>query len=155
MRRKRNVERDITPDRKYANTLVAKLINYSMRQGKKSVAEKVVYGAFDIVGRHSGEDALVVFQRAMQNATPLLEIKARRIGGANYQVPREVNQKRRVALALRWLIQAARAKQGKPMAMQLAEEILLAAKNEGSAIKRKQDMHRMAEANKAFAHFAW
>ena len=155
MRRKRNVLRDVLPDRKYGNTLVAKLINYVMRQGKKSVAETVVYGAFDIVARESGEDALLVFQRAMQNASPLLEIKSRRIGGATYQVPREVNPKRRVALALRWIITAARSRSGKPMAARLAEEILLAAKNEGIAIKRKLDMHRMAEANKAFAHFAW
>ena len=155
MRRKRNVERDIAPDPKYDNALVAKLVNYVMRQGKKSIAEKVVYGAFSIVGTQTGEDALIVFQRAMQNASPLLEIKARRIGGATYQVPREVNPKRRVALGLRWMINGARSKTGKPMAEKLAEEIILAAKNEGMAIKRKSDMHRMAEANKAFAHFAW
>ncbi len=155
MRRKRKVEREIKPDLKYDNALVAKLINYVMRQGKKITAEKVVYGAFDIVAKKSGEDSLLVFQRAMQNASPLLEIKARRIGGATYQVPREVTPKRRVALALRWIIKAAKSKTGKPMAEKLAEEIMLAAKNEGPAIKRKQDMHRMAEANKAFAHFAW
>ena len=155
MRRKRSVERDIAPDLKHSNTLVAKLINYVMKQGKKSVAEKVVYGAFDIVAKETGEDALVVFQRALTNASPLLEIKARRIGGATYQVPREVNPKRRVSLGLRWIIGSARGKTGKPMASKLAEEIILAAKNEGTAIKRKADMHRMAEANKAFAHFAW
>ena len=155
MRRKRNVERDIAPDTKYGNALVAKLINYVMRQGKKTIAEKVVYQAFATVGRQTGEDPLLVFQRALTNASPMLEIKSRRIGGANYQVPREVNPKRRVALALRWIIGGARVKAGKPMAVKLAEEIILAAKNEGSAIKRKTDMHRMAEANKAFAHFAW
>ena len=155
MRRKRNVERTIAPDLKYDNTLVAKLINYVMHRGKKTVSEKVVYGAFEIVKRETGEDPLIVFQRALQNASPLLEIKSRRIGGATYQVPREVNPKRRTALALRWIIGAARSKTGKPMAEKLAEEILLAAKNEGTAIKRKMDMHRMAEANKAFAHFAW
>ena len=155
MRRKRNVERDIAPDTKYGNALVAKLINYVMRQGKKTIAEKVVYQAFATVGRQTGEDPLLVFQRALANASPMLEIKSRRIGGANYQVPREVNPKRRVALALRWIIGGARVKAGKPMAVKLAEEIILAAKNEGSAIKRKTDMHRMAEANKAFAHFAW
>lgn len=155
MRRKRNVEREILPDLKYDNTLVAKLVNYVMRQGKKSVAEKVVYGAFAIVGRETGEDPLIVFQRALQNASPLLEIKSRRIGGATYQVPREVSPKRRTSLALRWIIGAARAKTGRPMAEKLAEEVVLAAKNEGTAIKRKMDMHRMAEANKAFAHFAW
>ena len=155
MRRKRSVTRDIAPDRKHSNSLVAKLINYVMRQGKKSVAEKVVYGAFAIVQKETGEDPLIVFQRALANASPLLEIKARRIGGATYQVPREVNPKRRVALAFRWIIMAARSKTGKPMATKLAEELILAAKNEGTAIKRKADMHRMAEANKAFAHFAW
>ncbi len=155
MRRKRKVERTIAPDLKYGNALVAKLVNYVMRRGKKSIAEKVVYGALAIIQRETGEDPLPVFQRALQNASPLLEIKSRRIGGATYQVPREVSPKRRVALALRWIIGAARAKTGKPMAQKLAEELMLAAKNEGSAIKRKADMHRMAEANKAFAHFAW
>lgn len=155
MRRKRNVERIIAPDRKYDSTVVAKLICYVMRQGKRSVAEKVVYDAFGIVGRESGEDPLALFQRALQNASPVLEIKSRRIGGATYQVPREVSPKRRVALGLRWIIGSARSKSGKPMAERLAEELLLAAKNEGTAIKRKLDMHRMAEANKAFAHFAW
>jgi len=155
MRRKRATEREISPDRRYDSALVAKFINAVMHQGKKSVAEKVVYGAFDAVARDSKEDPFVLFQRAIQNASPLLEIKSRRIGGATYQVPREVSPKRRTALAFRWIINAARAKTGKPMAARLAEELLLAAKNEGAAIKRKQDMHRMAEANKAFAHFAW
>lgn len=155
MRRKRNVEREIAPDFKYGNALVAKLVNYVMRQGKKSVAERVVYGAFGIIAQETGEDALVVFQRALSNASPLLEIKGRRIGGATYQVPREVNPKRRVSLALRWIISAARSRSGKPMARKLADELMLAAKQEGPAVKRKQDMHRMAEANKAFAHFAW
>ena len=143
------------PDPRHGNTLVTKFVNYVMRKGKKSVAERVVYGAFAIIQRETGEEPLVVFQRAIQNASPLLEIKSRRIGGANYQVPREVNPKRRVSLAFRWIIGAARAKTGKPMASKLAEELILAAKNEGIAIKRKADMHRMAEANKAFAHFAW
>ena len=155
MRRKRNVEREIIPDFKYGNALVAKLINYVMRQGKKSVAEKAVYGAFGIIAEETGEDALVVFQRALSNASPLLEIKGRRIGGATYQVPREVNPKRRGSLALRWIISAARSRSGKPMSRKLADELMLAAKHEGPAVKRKQDMHRMAEANKAFAHFAW
>lgn len=155
MRRKRKVGRDITPDLKYDNALVAKFINYVMRQGKKTVAERVVYRAFDTMARETKEDALVVFQRAVQNASPLLEIKSRRIGGATYQVPREVSPKRRLALAFRWIITAARSKSGKPMAEKLAEELILAARNEGIAIKRKADMHRMAEANKAFAHFAW
>lgn len=155
MRRKRKTERKINPDLKYDNTLVAKLVNYVMRKGKKSTAEKVVYGAFDIVGKKTGEDPLILFQRALQNASPLLEVKSRRIGGANYQVPREVSPKRRSALAFRWIINSARSKTGKSMAEKLAEEFIMAAKNEGAAIKRKTDMHRMAEANKAFAHFAW
>ena len=121
MRRKRKVERTIAPDLKYGNALVAKLVNYVMRRGKKSIAEKVVYGALAIIQRETGEDPLPVFQRALQNASPLLEIKSRRIGGATYQVPREVSPKRRVALALRWIIGAARAKTGKPMAQKLAE----------------------------------
>ena len=155
MRRKRSIERPLAPDLRYSNALVTRLINYVMRQGKKSVAERVVYGAFAIIQRETGEEPLVVFQRALANASPLLEIKSRRIGGANYQVPREVNPKRRVSLAFRWIIGAARTKTGKPMAEKLAEELMLAAKNEGSAIKKKSDMHRMAEANRAFAHFAW
>jgi len=155
LRRKRKIERAIAPDLKYGNTLVAKLTNYVMRRGKKTVAEKVVYGALDIVAQRTNEDPLVVFQRALANASPLLEIRPRRIGGATYQVPREVNPKRRVALAFRWIINAAKAKTGKPMTERLAEEIISAAKNEGLAVKRKSDMHRMAEANKAFAHFAW
>ncbi|MDP3727725.1 MAG: 30S ribosomal protein S7 [bacterium] len=155
MRRKRNFERELTPDIRYGNALVTKFVNYVMRKGKKIAAEKVVYGAFAVIQRETNEEPLLVFQRALQNASPLLEIKSRRIGGANYQVPREVSPKRRVALAFRWIIGAARAKTGKPMVQKLAEELMLAAKNEGSAIKRKADMHRMAEANKAFAHFAW
>lgn len=155
MRRKRKIERAIAPDRVHDNTLVAKFINSAMKEGKKTTAEKVVYGAFAVMGKETGEDALVVFQRAIQNASPVFEIRSRRIGGATYQVPREVNPKRRTALAFRWLLGAARSKTGKPMAAKLAEELILAAKNEGPAIKRKMDMHRMAEANKAFAHFAW
>jgi len=155
MRRKRNIERVIAPDRTHDNTLVAKFINSVMKEGKKTIAEKVVYGALGVVGKETGEDPLIVFQRAIQNASPILEIRSRRIGGATYQVPREVSPKRRVALAFRWLLGAARSKTGKPMAAKLAEELILAAKNEGPAIKRKMDMHRMAEANKAFAHFAW
>lgn len=155
MRRKRNVERSIAPDVRYGSTLVAKFINTLMRQGKKTVAEKVVRRAFEIVGRESGEDALAVFQRAVANASPILEIRPRRIGGATYQVPREVSPKRRTILAFRWIASAARSRAGKPMAARVAEEIQLAAKGEGSAMKRKHDMHRMAEANRAFAHFSW
>lgn len=143
------------PDNKYGNVKVAKFINYTMKKGKKSTAEKVVYRTFDLLEKKHKEDPLAVFDNALKNAGPTLEIKARRIGGATYQVPREVRGDRKFALASRWILGAARAKKGKPMHEKLAEELLSAAKNEGSAIKKKLDTHRMAEANKAFAHFAW
>lgn len=155
MRRKRKFKREINPDSKYANTTVAKFINYVMKKGKKSVAQGVVYRAFDEVGKKTGDDPLSVFDTAIRNAGPTLEVKSRRIGGATYQVPREVRGDRRFALACRWILDAARSKKGKPMHLKLAEELMLAAKNEGTAIKKKLDTHRMAEANKAFAHFAW
>jgi small subunit ribosomal protein S7 len=127
-----------------------------MLDGKKDTARKVVYDALDLIKKTEGEpDALETFETAIRNVAPLMEVRSRRVGGANYQVPREVPQQRRVSLAYRWLITAARAKKGKPMAEKLADEIMLAVKNEGSAIKKKEDMHRMAESNKAFAHFAW
>lgn len=155
MRRKRKIRREPPLDQKHQSALVQKLINYVMHDGKKTVAEKVVYGAFDIIEKEAKRDPVEVFNLAMQNASPLLEVRSRRVGGANYQVPREVRGDRRVSLALRWIIGGARARSGSPMAKRLAEEIMLAAKNEGGAVKKKTDMHRMAEANKAFAHFAW
>ena len=155
MRRKRNVKRDINPDVKYLNTTVEKLINYVMKEGKKSVARDIVYEAFAILEREGKKPALELFEEAMRNVQPVVEVKSRRIGGANYQVPREVRGERRMALAFRWLLDAARKKTGRPMAQKLAEELLLATKNEGNAFKKKMDTHRMAEANKAFAHFAW
>jgi small subunit ribosomal protein S7 len=154
MRRKRNYKRDILPDPKYQNVMAAKFINRLMTGGKKSTAQRVFYGAFDIVAKQQ-KDPLQVFDEAIKNVAPVLEVKSKRIGGANYQVPREVRGERRLTLAIRWMIGAARAKKGKPMAVKLAEEFLAAAKNEGAAIKKRQDTHRMAEANKAFAHFAW
>lgn len=155
MRRKRNVARTLAPDIKYQNLTVEKLINYVMKEGKKSTARAIVYGAFDILEKESKKPALEVFEEAMRNVSPVVEVKSRRIGGANYQVPREVRGERRLALAFRWLLDAARKKTGKPMHIKLAEELLLATKNEGNAVKKKLDTHRMAEANKAFAHFAW
>lgn len=155
MRRKRNVKREISPDRKYQSALVQKFINYVMYEGKKTIAEKVVYGAFDIIEKEAKQDPVQVFNLAIQNASPMLEVRSRRVGGANYQVPREVRGERRLSLAFRWLIGSARSRSGSPMNKRLAEEIILAAKNEGIAVKKKTDMHRMAEANKAFAHFAW
>jgi small subunit ribosomal protein S7 len=154
MRRKRNYKREILPDPKYQNAVAAKFINCLMVQGKKSTAQEIFYGAFDILAKQQ-KDPLQIFDEAIKNVSPFLEVKSKRIGGANYQVPREVRGERRLSLAIRWMIDAARSKKGKPMAQKLAEEFLAAANNEGGAIKKKQDTHRMAEANKAFAHFAW
>lgn len=133
---------------------VSRLINYIMRDGKKSVAERDVYDAFEIIKKVTKEEPIVVFERAVENASPILEVASRRVGGANYQVPREVTPHRKFILALRWMVDAARSGKGKPIAEKLANEIIAAAKNEGTAIKKKQDTHRMAEANRAFAHFA-
>jgi len=142
------------PDLVYGSEAISRFINTVMWDGKKDTARKLVYGALDII-KAQEMDPLETFETAIRNVAPLMEVRSRRVGGANYQVPREVPQQRRIALAYRWLINAARAQKGKPMAERLASEILMAAKNEGSAIKKKDDMHRMADANKAFAHFAW
>jgi len=142
------------PDFKHGHILVSRFINYLMRDGKKTAAQKCLYGAFDFIKNQTKQDSLVVFEKAIENASPLVEVTTRRVGGANYQVPREVRPERKFMLATRWIIQAARAKKGRPMANKLAEELLAASRNEGSAIKKKQDTHRMAEANRAFAHFA-
>lgn len=154
MRKKRNYQRDHKPDLNYSNVAVGRFINYLMREGKKRVAEKVMYRAMEKLKKETGQEPLPVFEKAIENVSPMVEVTTRRIGGANYQVPREVRQERKFMLAARWLIDAAKKKTGKPMAEKLAEELLLASKNEGSAIKKKQDTHRMAEANRAFAHFA-
>lgn len=145
------------PDPVYKSEAITRFINTVMLDGKKDTARKVVYEAMEILKKNGEEerDALEVFETAIRNISPLMEVRSRRVGGANYQVPREVPQQRRVSLAYRWLINAARAKKGKPMAEKLAAEILAAVNNEGDAIKKKDDMHRMADANKAFAHFAW
>ena len=140
----------------YQSLLVEKITNYIMFDGKKSTARRVMQKTFDEIAKaRKGEDVLAVLDTAIKNASPAIEVRPRRVGGATYQIPREVSADRRLSLSLRWIIGAARAKKGKPMADRLAEEILLAAKNEGAAIKKKQDTHRMAEANRAFAHFAW
>ncbi len=154
MRKKRIYKKFHQPDVVFGRVELGRFINYVMKDGKKSTAEKLVYGAFDKVKESTKEDPMVVFERALENVMPLLEVASKRVGGANYQVPREVRPERRFVLALRWIIGAARAKKGKGMADKLAEEIIAASKNEGSAIKKKLDMHRMAEANRAFAHFA-
>ena len=155
MRRKRNYKRERQPDLKYGNIIIGRFINYLMSSGKKSVAEGVMYDAMDLVEKESKQSPVVVLEKALENITPMVEVASKRVGGANYQVPREVRPARKFMLSAHWLINAARAKKGKPMAAKLAEEILLAFKNEGGAIKKKQDMHRMAEANRAFAHFSW
>jgi len=147
-------KREWRPDLRYKSETLTRFINAVMWDGKKDVARKVVYDALDKVKKDGGEP-LEVFETAIRNVSPLMEVRSRRVGGANYQVPREVPQQRRLALAFRWLITGARNKKGKPMAVKLAEELMLAAKNEGEAFKKKEDMHRMAESNKAFAHFAW
>ncbi len=154
MRKKRVYKKYHKPDAVHGRVELGRFINYVMKDGKKSVAEKVVYGALEKVKAAMKEDPVKVFEKAIENASPMLEVASRRVGGANYQVPREVRPERRFILAVRWIIGAARAKKGKPMADKLAEELMAAAKNEGAAIKKKLDTHRMAEANRAFAHFA-
>lgn len=154
-RRKKRENRNIAPDPAYNNVMVAILINHIMERGKKNMARKIVYGAFDIIKEKTQKDPVEIFDTAIQNASPLLEIKPKRIGGATYQVPTEVRGERKITLALRWIIKAAKSKKGKPMREKLAEELMMAAKNEGAAIKKRDDVHRMAEANRAFAHFAW
>lgn len=154
MRGKKAPKREIEPDTKYHDKDIAKLINYVMRRGKKTIAQKIVYGAFDIMKEKTKQDPRHVFNRALKQMGPLLEVRGRRIGGANYQIPYQVRTERRFTLACRWLIEAAKKHKGKSMAEKLAAEILDASKGEGAAVKKKQDIHRMAEANKAFAHFA-
>jgi small subunit ribosomal protein S7 len=154
MRKKRIYKKFYQPDVVHGRVELGRFINYVMKDGKKSTAEKLVYTAFDKIKEVTKEEPMVVFERALENVMPLLEVASKRVGGANYQVPREVRPERRFVLALRWIIGAARAKKGKGMADKLADEIVAASKNEGSAIKKKLDMHRMAEANRAFAHFA-
>ena len=154
MRKKRKYKKNYQPDVQYQNIAVSRFINYLMERGKKSVAERLFYKAFDNIQKEIQQEPLTVFEKAIENASPLLEVVSKRVGGANYQVPREVRPERRFFLACNWIIQAARSRKGKPMATKLAEEIIAASKNEGAAIKKRQNIHRMAEANRAFAHFA-
>lgn len=154
MRGKRAVRRDILPDPKYNSVLIAKFINRIMQRGKKSVAQAIVYGAFDTIKEKTQQDSLSVFDTAMKNVAPILEVKSKRVGGSNYQIPIEVRGERRIALAMRWLIGAASSKHGKPMREKLANELMEASMNQGDAVKKRADVHRMAEANRAFAHFA-
>jgi small subunit ribosomal protein S7 len=155
MPRKKIEKRIIQPDYLYNNVMVSKLINYVMRKGKKDKAKKIVYGAFEIIKEKTQKDPSEIFNLAIKNASPLLEVKPKRVGGATYQVPREVKGERKIALALRWIIQGANNRKGKAMKKRLAEELIDAANNQGFAIKKRENTHKMAEANKAFAHFAW
>jgi len=155
-RRRRAEIREVAPDGRYSSALVARLVNCVMRRGKKSTAERVVYGAFDLIGqRMKNVEPLEVFLRAVENLKPLLEVKSRRVGGANYQVPVEVRPERRISLAVRWLIEAAKQRSEKTMLERLALELIDAYGNTGVAIKKREDTHRMAEANRAFAHYRW
>lgn len=155
MQGEKKTKRAISPEPLYNNVTVAKFINQIMRRGKKIIAKKIVYGSFDIIKEKTQKEPLEVFESALKNASPFLEVRPKRIGGATYQVPVEVKGERRLTLAMRWIIGTAKSKKGKPMKEKLAEELISAANNTGSAIKKKEDTHRMAEANRAFAHFAW
>jgi len=156
MRRKLKTKKELNPDRVYNSVKVAKFINYLMLKGKKNVARKIVYNAFDLIKeKEKGAEPLEVFNGALKNTGPTVEVRSRRVGGANYQIPREVKENRRLALSMRWIINSAKSKKGQAMYKKLAEELLLANKNEGEAVKKKENVHKMAEANKAFAHFSW
>ena len=156
MRRKVTNRNIVGKDIKFSSEKVGKFINYVMERGQKETARKIVYDAFEkIKDITKTEDVMEVFNTALKNTGPLTEVRSRRVGGANYQIPREVRPERRAFLSMKWIIDAARDGKGKPMAEKLADEILLAAKNEGKAVKKREDTHKMAEANKAFAHFAW
>lgn len=156
MPRRRSIEpRKILPDPKFGSELLAKFINVLMVDGKKSIAESIVYGALETLAQRSGKEALEAFEIALENVRPTVEVKSRRVGGSTYQVPVEVRPTRRNALAMRWIVEAARKRGDKSMAMRLANELSDAADKKGSAVKKREDVHRMAEANKAFAHYRW
>lgn len=156
MPRRREVpQREILPDSKYSSKLVARFIHSIMRDGKKSTAQSILYGAFDVIEDRTKEPALKVFEKALENVKPVIEVKSRRVGGSTYQVPQEVRPNRRTALGIRWIIGFARKRSEKGMAQKLAGELMDAANNRGGAAKKREDTHKMAEANKAFAHFRW
>ena len=155
MRKRRAVKRDVLPDSIYNSKVVTKLINQIMRDGKKGTAQKILYNAFEIIQEKTNEDPMKVFEKAMANIKPALEVKSRRVGGSNYQVPVEVKADRAQALSFRWLTQYARLRSGHSMAENLANEIIDASNGTGASVKKKEDTHRMAEANKAFAHYRW
>ena len=155
MRKRRATKRDVLADPIYNSKVVTKLVNHIMKDGKKGTAQRIIYDAFDIVNKKTGKEAMVVFEKAMNNIKPSLEVKSKRVGGATYQVPVEVKQDRAQALAFRWLAQYARLRNGHSMAENLANEIIDAANGTGASVKKKDDTHKMAEANKAFAHYRW
>ncbi len=155
MRRNRPKRREILPDVRFGNLVIAKFINNIMLKGKRSTAESIVYGAFDIIAEKTGQDPVGVFNKAMNNVRPTLKVKSRRVGGSTYQVPLEVRPEERDALAMRWIIGYSRGRKGKTLTERLAAEFMDAARNEGSSVKKKEDTHKMAEANKAFAHYRW
>ena len=156
MRRKIKKRKEVAKDSIHGSVKVAKFINYIMKDGKKNTARRVVHGALDEIKKREKKDTpVVLFETALDNVGPSIEVRSRRVGGANYQVPREVRQERRLFLAMKWIISAAETKKGSPMYKRLADELILASKNEGDAVKKKENVHKMAEANKAFAHFAW
>ncbi len=154
-RRRRPEKRQLLPDPKYGSVLVTKFVNNLMRQGKKSVAESIFYRAIDLVEENTGQNGLEVFQKAAENVKPVVEVKPRRVGGATYQIPVEVRSERKLALSIKWIISFTRSRAEKTMAERLAAELLAASKGEGASIKKRDDTHRMAEANKAFAHYRW
>jgi small subunit ribosomal protein S7 len=154
-RRNRPPRRRVAPDDRYNSELVSRFINRLMLHGKKSVATNVIYGAFDIIGERTHRNPLEVFNQAVENATPVLEVRPRRVGGATYQIPVEVRPERRTSLAIRWIIRAAQARKGRPLADRLAYELMDASRNTGTTVKKKEDTHKMAEANRAFAHYRW
>jgi small subunit ribosomal protein S7 len=156
MRRKLNIKREIKPDIGYNSVKLGKFTNYVMESGKKNIARAIIADCMtQIKEKAKVENPLEVFETALKNTMPVMEVRSRRVGGANYQVPREVRPERRQSLSMKWIVEAARSKKGKPISEKLADEIIAASKNEGEAIKKRENMHKMAEANKAFAHFAW
>ena len=155
MRKKRAIRRRVVPDPKFGDELIARFVNSVLKDGKKNIARNIVYSALDQIAQKTEKNPLEVFKKAVDNASPLIEVRARRVGGATYQVPTEVRLERRTALAIRWLISYAQDRSDKSMSQKLAAELLAASSGEGGAVKKKDDVHRMAEANKAFAHFRW
>ena len=155
MRKKRAIHRRVTPDPKFGDELISRFVNSVLQDGKKNIARSIVYSALEQIGQKTDKNPLDVFKKAVDNASPLIEVRARRVGGATYQVPTEVRLERRTALAIRWLINYAQERSDKSMSQKLAAELLAASTGEGGAVKKKDDVHRMAEANKAFAHFRW